>query len=44
MLFAVPMYFQITENASNSSAGLHLIPAVLGNTIGGLIAGYLISK
>jgi len=38
------MYFQVTEYATNTIAGLHLIPAVLGNTIGALTAGYMIAR
>jgi hypothetical protein len=44
MMFSVPLYFQVTEGASNTKAGSHLVPAVLGNTIGGLLTGYLIRK
>lgn len=44
MLFSVPMYFQLTECSSNTTAGLHLVPAVIGNTVGGLLAGFLIEK
>lgn len=44
MMFSVPLYFQVTQTASNTTAGTHLFPAVLGNTIGGLAAGYTIQK
>lgn len=44
MMFSVPLYFRVTANASNTAAGSHLFPAVLGNTAGGLLAGYTISK
>ncbi|KAJ5112038.1 hypothetical protein N7532_000083 [Penicillium argentinense] len=44
MLFSVPLYFQVTQSASTTSAGGHLVPAVVGNTIGGLIAGAFIRK
>lgn len=43
-MFSVPLYFRVTTNASNTVAGAHLLPAVLGNTVGGLIAGHLIRR
>ena len=39
MIFSVPLYFQVTKRASTVEAGAHLVPAVLGNAIGGLFAG-----
>lgn len=44
MMFSVPLYFQVTQDASNTEAGAHLFPSVLGNTAGGLLAGYSIQK
>jgi hypothetical protein len=44
MMFTVPLYFQVTQRVSSIVAGAHLIPAVLGNTIGGLSAGIFIRK
>jgi hypothetical protein len=44
MMFAVPLYFQITARASNSVAGAHLVPAVVGNAVGGLLAGVYIKR
>jgi hypothetical protein len=44
MMYAVPLYFRATQNSSNTSAGAHLFPAVFGNTVGGLLAGYIISR
>lgn len=38
MMFSVPLYFQVTRHASTVEAGTHLVPAVLGNAIGGLFA------
>lgn len=43
-MFSVPLYFQVTSNASNTAAGSHLFPAVLGNTVGGLLAGFCIQR
>ncbi|MCJ1236560.1 hypothetical protein MMC14_004541 [Varicellaria rhodocarpa] len=37
VMFTVPLYFQVTVRASVTNADAHLIPAVLGNAIGGLI-------
>ncbi|CAG8885688.1 unnamed protein product [Penicillium egyptiacum] len=44
MMFSVPLYFQVTQRASTTAAGAHLIPAVIGNTLGGLLAGTLIRR
>ncbi|RDW68701.1 uncharacterized protein DSM5745_08461 [Aspergillus mulundensis] len=44
MMFTVPLYFQVSERASSTVAGAHLIPAVVGNAIGGLSAGLFIRK
>lgn len=44
LMFAVPLYFQITSNVSNTVAGAHLIPAVVGNAIGGILSGRIIQR
>ncbi|KAL2061394.1 hypothetical protein VTL71DRAFT_7667 [Oculimacula yallundae] len=44
MMFSVPLYFRATQNSSNTLAGTHLFPAVLGNTLGGLLSGLYISR
>ncbi|CAI7639569.1 unnamed protein product [Penicillium glandicola] len=44
MMFSIPLYFQVTQRASTTAAGLHLIPAVVGNTLGGLLAGIFIRR
>lgn len=44
LMFAVPLYFQVTANASSTVAGAHLVPAVFGNAIGGLISGAVIKR
>ena len=44
MMFSVPLYFQVTQCASTTAAGVHLIPAVVGNTLGGLLAGIFIRR
>lgn len=44
MMFTVPLYFQVTARASSTVAGAHLIPAVAGNTIGGLASGMFIRR
>lgn len=38
MLFSVPLYFQVTQRASTTVAGGHMVPAVMGNTLGALLA------
>ncbi|KAJ5298069.1 hypothetical protein N7508_008318 [Penicillium antarcticum] len=44
MLFSVPLYFQVTQRASTTAAGVHLVPAVVGNTLGSLVAGLFIRR
>ncbi|KAI0547945.1 major facilitator superfamily transporter [Xylaria curta] len=44
LMYFVPLYFQVTSGATNTIAGLHLVPAVVGNAAGGLVAGYFIRK
>lgn len=44
MMFSIPLYFQVTLGASNAEAGSHLVPAIVGNTVGGLAAGLIIKK
>ncbi|KAJ5602221.1 hypothetical protein N7510_011755 [Penicillium lagena] len=44
MMFSVPLYFQVTQRASTTASGGHLVPAVVGNTIGGLLAGIIIRR
>jgi MFS family permease len=43
-MYTVPLYFRVTQNSTNTAAGAHLFPAVLGNTVGGLLAGYTIQR
>ncbi|KAI1384976.1 MFS general substrate transporter [Hypoxylon trugodes] len=44
MMLSVPLYFQVTERSSSTVAGAHLMPAVIGNTIGGLLTGAWIRR
>ncbi|KAL2151481.1 hypothetical protein VTH82DRAFT_6579 [Thermothelomyces myriococcoides] len=44
LMFSVPLYFQITTRSSNTASGAHLVPAVVGNAIGGLISGVIIKR
>jgi hypothetical protein len=44
MLFSIPLYFQVMQRASVTVAGGHLVPTVIGNTLGGLLAGGFIRK
>lgn len=41
MFYLVPIYFQLA-GFSVSAAGLRLVPAVIGNAVGGLISGHII--
>ena len=44
MMFSVPLYFQVTQRASVTASGAHLVPAVVGNAVGGLLAGMFIRR
>ncbi|KAI0378093.1 MFS general substrate transporter [Hypomontagnella monticulosa] len=44
MMVSVPLYFQVTARSSSTVAGAHLMPAVIGNTIGGLLTGAWIRR
>lgn len=44
MFYVVPIYFQITSGESVSQAGLRLVPAVVGNAIGGILSGIIVAK
>lgn len=44
MMFSVPLYFRVTKNISNAEAGSHLLPAVLSNTFGSLLTGFIIQR
>jgi predicted MFS family arabinose efflux permease len=43
-MFSVPLYFKVTARASNTASGAHLIPAVFGNALGGVISGVIIKR
>lgn len=43
-MYIVPAYFQAMMNASTGIAGTAMVPAVIGNTVGGLLTGYIIKK
>jgi hypothetical protein len=43
-MFSVPLYFQVTQNVSNTVAGSHLVPSVFGNAVGALVAGVYIKR
>jgi hypothetical protein len=44
LMVYVPVYFQVASLASTSEAGMFLVPAFLGNTLGGLFAGAFIRR
>lgn len=43
-MVTVPLYWQVVKKASMAEAGFYLIPAVVGNTLGGLLTGRLIMR
>lgn len=43
-MFGIPIYFQVTENATVAAAGARLVPAVIGNAVGGLLVGFVIQR
>ncbi|KKA22964.1 Multidrug resistance protein Fnx1 [Rasamsonia emersonii CBS 393.64] len=44
MMYTIPLYFQITARSSATVAGAHLVPAVVGNALAGLVAGATIKQ
>jgi predicted MFS family arabinose efflux permease len=44
LTLTVPLYFQVTNKSSTAAAGAYLIPAFVGNMLGGLLAGYWIKR
>lgn len=44
MLFSIPLYFQVTQGASTTASGGHLVPTIVGNTVGGILAGLYVRK
>ncbi|EYE95188.1 MFS general substrate transporter [Aspergillus ruber CBS 135680] len=44
LMVTVPLYWQVTKNASPAAAGFYLIPAIIGNTLGGLLTGRWIMR
>jgi hypothetical protein len=44
MMMLVPIYFQVSANASVANAGAHLMPSVIGNAVGGILSGIFIKR
>ncbi|KFA47509.1 hypothetical protein S40293_02154 [Stachybotrys chartarum IBT 40293] len=44
LMFLIPAYFQVTQNVTPSQAGALMVPSIVGNGVGALIAGAMISK
>ncbi|KAL8926379.1 MAG: hypothetical protein Q9208_002922 [Pyrenodesmia sp. 3 TL-2023] len=44
VIFTVPLYFQITQNATALAAGARLIPGLVAYAVGGLFAGAVIAR
>ena len=43
-MYTVPLYFQIAMGVSDLDAGARLVPAVVGNALGGLLCGFIIKR
>ncbi|MCJ1330870.1 hypothetical protein MMC10_007557 [Thelotrema lepadinum] len=44
LMYGIPLHFQIVNGASSLDAGTRLVPAVVGNAIGGLLCGFMIHR
>ena len=44
MFSSVPLYFRVTERASNAVASAHLLPSIVGNTTASLLTGWIIKR
>ncbi|TQS33308.1 hypothetical protein Golomagni_06353 [Golovinomyces magnicellulatus] len=44
MTFVAPLYFQVVDGVNPAEAGFYLLPGPIGNTVGGLFAGWWIGK
>lgn len=44
LMTVVPLYWQVTNKANTAQAGAYLIPAFIGNTMGGHVSGYYIKS
>lgn len=42
--YSTPLYYQIVADSTVAKAGLRLVPAVVGNALAGLVAGWSISR
>lgn len=43
-MFSIPLYFQVTKNATTGESGAYMISSIAGNTAGGLLTGMLIKR
>ena len=43
-MYSVPLYFEVTARATIANAGAHIVPAVSGNAIAGLLSGVIIKR
>ncbi|KAH7381983.1 major facilitator superfamily domain-containing protein [Cadophora sp. MPI-SDFR-AT-0126] len=44
MMFTVPLFFEVMQDASAALAGAHLFPAVVAVAVAGLLGGYLTKR
>jgi hypothetical protein len=43
-MMLIPIYFQVSAHTSVTTAGAHLMPAVIGNALGGILSGIVIKR
>lgn len=44
LMFSVPLYFQVTNGVTNTEAGGHLLPMIIGNTAAGIASAAVIKR
>ncbi|KAL8788361.1 MAG: hypothetical protein Q9213_001758 [Squamulea squamosa] len=44
VIFTVPLYFQVTQNATALVAGARLLPGLVAYAVGGLFTGTVIAR
>lgn len=44
LLYGIPIYFQVAERETVAQAGSRIVPVVIGNALGTILSGRLISK
>ncbi|KAF2663697.1 MFS general substrate transporter [Microthyrium microscopicum] len=44
LIMYIPLYFEVTSNASLVAGGAYMVPTVMGNTVGGLVTGFYVKR